>query len=74
MCMLTGETDASNTDPYATAPSVANHWIETGPHVMIVGGGASFLALYPRGADPHAGSPYAMWAGTPYEHLMVPVK
>jgi hypothetical protein len=24
--------------------------------------------------DPHQGGPWIMWAGTPYEHLMVPVK
>ncbi|MGH7860374.1 MAG: hypothetical protein ACREQY_23850, partial [Candidatus Binatia bacterium] len=51
MYMLEGGTDASNTDPYATAPSAENHWIETGPHVMIVGGGSTTKG-YPRSADP----------------------
>ena len=37
MYMLAGGTDASNTDPYATGPAAGNAWIETGPHVMIVG-------------------------------------
>src|SRR5262245_58778604 len=36
MYMLAGGTDASNTDPYAQKPSASNHWVETGPHVMIV--------------------------------------
>ena len=30
-------TDASNTDPYAQKPEANNNWVETGPHVMIVG-------------------------------------
>jgi hypothetical protein len=74
MYMLAGGTDASNTDPYATAPEGDNHWIKTGPHLMIVGADAAFYAAYPRGADPDTAVPYVMWAGTPYEHLMVPVQ
>ena len=74
MYMLAGGTDASNTDPYAAKPSAANHWIKTGPHVMIVGADAAFYAQYPKGADPDTKAPYVMWAGTPYQHLMVPVK
>jgi hypothetical protein len=73
MYMLAGGTDASNTDPYATAPSTANHWIKTGPHVMIVGA-KDMMTGYPTAADPDTASPYVMWAGTPYEHLMLPVK
>jgi hypothetical protein len=74
MYMLAGGTDASNTDPYATAPTASNHWIKTGPHMMIVGADASFYDNYPKGADPDTSIPYVMWAGTPYQHLMAPVK
>lgn len=74
MYMLAGGTDASNTDPYATKPTGANHWIKTGPHIMITGAGPEFYALYPKGADPDTKVPYVMWAGTPYQHLMVPVQ
>lgn len=74
MYMLSGGTDASNTDPYATQPNASNHWINTGPHVMIVGADASFLDTYPKSADPDTSTPYVMWAGTPYQHLMIPVK
>jgi hypothetical protein len=74
MYMLAGGTDASNTDPYATKPTASNHWIKTGPHIMIVGGDASFYDSYPRGADPDTSNPYVMWAGTQYQHLMAPVK
>ena len=74
MYMLAGGTDASNTDPYAAKPDAKNHWIKTGPHVMIVGADASFYDTYPKSADPDTSAPYVMWAGTPYQHLMVPVK
>jgi hypothetical protein len=74
MYMLAGGTDASNTDPYATKPTESNHWIRTGPHVMVVGADASFYDNYPKSADPDTSNPYVMWAGTPYEHLMAPVK
>jgi hypothetical protein len=74
MYMLAGGTDASNTDPYATKPTAENHWIKTGPHIMIVGGDPSFYDSYPKGPDPDTSVPYVMWAGTPYQHLMAPVK
>lgn len=74
MYMLAGGTDASNTDPYATKPSANNHWIKTGPHVMIVGADASFYDMYPKSADPDTSVPYVMWPGTPYMHLMIPIR
>jgi hypothetical protein len=72
--MLSGGTDASNTDPYATKPDANNHWVKTGPHIMVVGADPGFYNLYPRGADPDTSIPYVMWAGTPYQHLMIPVR
>jgi hypothetical protein len=74
MYMLSGGTDASNTDPYATKPEPNNHWVATGPHVMVVGADASFYDQYPKNADPDTSQPYVMWPGTPYQHLMIPVK
>ena len=73
MYMLSGGTDASNTDPYATKPTADNDWIKTGPHIMVVGS-KDILAGHPSGAKPDTSAPYVMWAGTPYAHLMVPVK
>lgn len=74
MYMLAGGTDGSNTDPYATKPTGSNNWIKTGPHVMIVGADEGFYNLYPKSANPDTSVPYVMWAGTPYQHLMAPVK
>jgi hypothetical protein len=73
MYMLKGGVDASNTDPYATKPANGK-WIRTGPHVMVVGADPSFYDSYPKSADPDTSVPYVMWAGTPYQHLMAPVK
>jgi hypothetical protein len=72
MYMLAGGTDASNTDPYAKAPTGGGDWIKTGPHLMVVGS-TKALAGYPSGPNPNTSAPYVMWAGTPYAHLMIPV-
>lgn len=71
--MLAGGTDASNTDPFAQKPEPNNNWIETGPHVMIVGA-KGLMDGYPRKARPDISQPYVMWPDTPYEHLMIPVQ
>lgn len=70
--MLAGDNGASNTDPKAEKKTADNHWIVTGPHIMITGAGAKTLGL-PEDKDPNPSKPYMMWAGTPYEHAMVPV-
>jgi hypothetical protein len=69
--MLEGGTDASNSDPYATKPTEGGDWVKTGPHLMIVGS-PEMLKNYPSGGTPDTKSPYVMWAGTPYAHLMIP--
>ena len=73
MYMLAGGTDASNTDPYAKAPTQGGDWIKTGPHIMVVASKA-VLAGYPSGPGPDTKAPYVMWAGTPYAQLMIPVE
>jgi hypothetical protein len=48
--------------------------VQTGPHVMIVGPSVKDMPGYSRAADvADATQPYAMFPGTPYEHLMLPV-
>ena len=70
--MLAGDQGASNTDPKATAKTADNHWVVTGPHIMVTGTASKSLG-YPETADADPTKPYMMWAGTPYEHAMVPV-
>jgi len=70
--MLGGDNGASNTDPYATGKTSDNHWVVTGPHVMILGPAAKTMG-YPMTADADPTKPYVMWPDTPYAHLMLPV-
>jgi len=70
--MLAGDKGASNTDPTAEKKTADNHWVVTGPHIMVVGPGSKSLGL-PETADADPTKPYMMWAGTPYEHAMIPV-
>ena len=41
---------------------------------MIVGADAGFLDMYPKSPDSDTAVPYVMWAGAPYQHLMIPIK
>lgn len=68
--MLAGSNDASNTDPFATAPAAGKDWVVTGPHLMIIAPGARPYAGLPT--EPTAASPFVMFPNTPYAHLMVP--
>jgi hypothetical protein len=72
MYMLQGGSDASNIDPFGEKPSNGK-WVDTGPHVMVVGA-ESLNKLYPATADPDTTKPYVMFGGTPYAHLMIPIK
>ena len=73
MYMLAGGSDASNMDPWGTKPGDGQKWVETGPHVMVVGA-QSLNALYPSTPAPDTSKPYVMFGGTPYAHVMVPIK
>jgi len=71
--MLAGDTGTTNHDPHQRDTHL--HWVQTGPHVMIVGPRVKEMMGYPRNldvADPS--QPYVMYPGTPYEHLMLPTK
>jgi hypothetical protein len=71
--MLAGDTGTTNHDPHQRDTHM--HWVQTGPHVMIVGPGVREMMGYPRTLDvADASQPYVMFPGTPYEHLMLPTK
>jgi hypothetical protein len=70
--MLAGGSDASNDDPHATKPAPGKKWVDTGPHVMILNPGA-MADSYPKTADDPK-KPYVMWPGTPWQHIMIPVR
>lgn len=69
--MLQGGSDASNTDPFAMAPAEGEDWIATPPHIMIVFPTGTDLSVFTTDHD--SGQPYIMWAGTPFQHIMMPV-
>ena len=69
--MLQGGSDASNTDPFATEPAAGEEWMTSPPHIMILMPGDLDQTVF--STDPHSGGPWIMWAGTPYEHIMMPV-
>ncbi len=69
--MLQGGSDASNTDPFATGPAAGEEWVASPPHVMLLLPGDLDRTVF--STDPHSGGPFIMWAGTPYEHIMMPV-
>ena len=69
--MLQGGTDASNTDPAATEPAAGEEWVSSGPHVMLLLPGEIDQSVFTT--DHASGEPFIMWAGTPYEHIMMPV-
>jgi hypothetical protein len=69
--MLQGDLPVSNTDPFATAPTATNQWIQHGgPHVMVLIPDQRLLDGLPT--DPTSGGPFVMWKGTPYAHVMIP--
>ena len=70
--MLQGGSDASNTDPFKMQPDSGHGWVDSGPHVMIVV--PNVRDLRGLSTDPDSGGPYVMWQGTPYAHVMVPVR
>ena len=69
--MLQGGTDASNTDPMATEPPPGEDWITSPPHVMLLMPQQLDQTVFTT--DYQSGEPWIMWAGTPYEHIMMPV-
>lgn len=73
--MLQGGSDASNLDPFATKPPSGAKWVTTGPHMMILSASVAAASGYPnKQANPDTTKPYVMYGGTPYAHIMFPVK
>jgi hypothetical protein len=69
--MLRGGSDASNIDPFAAGPEEGNEWITSPAHVMVIMPGDIDQNIF--STDPLSGGPWIMYAGTPYEHVMMPV-
>jgi hypothetical protein len=73
--MLKGDRGASVTDPFAKTAETAKNaqdWVVAGPHIMVTTPNTASLNALP--GAPTGGTPWVMWKGTPYAHIMVPVK
>jgi hypothetical protein len=71
--MLQGDRGASITDPFAMSGTAnAKDWVVAGPHIMVTTPNTASLNSLP--GVPTGGVPWVMWKGTPYAHIMVPVK
>jgi hypothetical protein len=71
--MLAGDTGTTNHDPHQK--ETRQHWVQTGPHVMVVGPRVREMVGYSKTVDvADASQPFVMYPGTPYEHLMLPTK
>jgi len=69
--MLQGDDGASNTDPTATKPAAGEDWMSSPPHIMILL--PPSIDISSLGTDEHS-SRWVMFAGTPYQHIMVAVE
>ena len=61
----------SNKDPYAEKATADNEWGNDPPHIMLLVTDPSALEGIPTARQ--TGTPWVMWKGTPYAHIMVPV-
>ena len=74
MWMLHGDMGEDNSTPMVMSKDDAkdpDQWIESGPHLMFMPKDPSTIEGHT--SDFNSGSPYVMFGGTPYAHLMIPV-
>ena len=73
--MLHGDSGVDNFRPYSEgdkANTPEGAWIESGPHLMLMPKDPS--TLDGQTTDFNTGSPYVMFEGTDYAHLMIPTE
>ena len=74
MYMLHGDMGEDNTKQlvFKKEDAAEGHWIESGPHLMLMPKDPS--SLKGQTTDFNSGSPYIMFEGTGYDHIMIPVE
>ena len=70
--MLAGDDNVNNADPFDKKQDPGEVWVQEGPHIMIIVPDVAMLEGISE--DPFNGGPYVMWKGTPFAHIMVPLK
>ena len=70
--MLHGDTGEDNAAPGGNKSMAMkhDHWIESGPHLMLMPKNPETIAAF--STDFTTGAPYQMFKGSPYAHLMIP--
>ncbi len=70
--MLMGDTEVSNSDPYAAERTEPDDWVtDLGAHLMMLI--PDLTLLDGISTDHQNGGQWVMWPDTPYAHLMIPV-
>ena len=74
MYMLHGDMGEDNTKQlvFKKEDAAEGHWIESGPHLMLMPKDPS--SLKGQTTDFNSGSPYIMFEGTGYDHIMIPLE
>ena len=74
MYMLHGDMGEDNTKQlvFKKEDAVKGHWIESGAHLMLMPKDPT--SLKGQTTDFNSGSPYIMFEGTGYDHIMIPVE
>ena len=74
MYMLHGDMGEDNTKQlvFNKVDAAEGHWIESGPHIMLMPKDPS--SLKGLTTDFNSGGPYIMFEGTGYDHVMIPVE
>ena len=74
MYMLHGDMGEDNTKQsvFNKEDAAEGHWIESGPHIMLMPKDPS--SLKGLTSDFNSGGPYIMFEGTGYDHVMIPLE
>ena len=74
MYMLHGDMGEDNTKQsvFNKEDAAEGHWIESGPHIMLMPKDPSSLKALT--SDFNSGGPYIMFEGTGYDHVMIPLE
>ena len=68
--MLAGDNGFDNSDPTKASANGSDTWVESGPHLMLFPKNPEDLAMID--SDFSMGTPYAMFAGYDFVHVMIP--
>lgn len=71
--LLQGGSDASSTDPFASAPAAGQTWLTTPAHIRVLSPQRWDTTIFGDAPGVEGTAPWILFATTPWEHLVVPV-